>query len=384
MRLRFALSLLAPCFALACGALGSNGTPPAPGPADAALPAKDTGRPPEECEMSASLPEPPEAKPCVDRKGAPCVPGGWFCLARWSPYWNSDSGDACVSSNTKRAPKKLVWIDSYQLDAYEVSNETFKANQSQIPTPSLFCDDQRSDFDPAMPPADLREPTGWRSDEINPGREKHPRACIIRALAATYCKRIGGRLPTALEYMRAGQREAPSLRRFPWGDELPYTKDGAACPAKSGFVPNRDLGVPYTSPVDNFAGDRGPYGHYSLASNVGEWVSTCLEDLEDADLASSAPTIVDGKAVTKEACEKKVLVAGLAYNRFVAQGLTEVVVSNGRGTAFTGVGLGSLSFDFVSTGGKDPEISFFANEVRPAGNEFISNQVGFRCAYDLP
>jgi formylglycine-generating enzyme required for sulfatase activity len=392
---------LAPLIALGLGACGAvaqvnvdggpapdGGAPPAPAEDATVAPRKDGGRRdagnPEDCEMPASLPAPPTAKACADRPGAPCVPGGWFCLAKWSPYWNNDEREGCLSFSTARAPKKLVWIDSYQLDAYEVTNADYNADRLKVqsPPPPVLCDDERRDYDPYMPPAELREPTGWESDGPKANRMQHPVACIPRASAAEYCKRQGGRLPTVIEYMRAGQREAPSLQRFPWGDALPYTSDVAACEPKPGFAPNWQAGLPLSNPVDTFSGNRGPYGHYSLSANVGEWVSTCREDLDAEELQSSAPTVIEGKPATKATCGQSVLIAGLAGvplgKGLAAQSINALSIDRAKGNSagnFTPVGPALSNNGFRSVKSRD---------VGPAGDEFISNQVGFRCAYDLP
>jgi formylglycine-generating enzyme required for sulfatase activity len=373
---------------IACGgvteSISSGSVRPSGGPADVGpVPDanKDAGKDggklggPEDCDMPASLPDHPDAKQCVDRPGAPCVPGGWFCLAKWTPYWSDRNPDDCLTRADGRAPKKLVWLDAYQLDAYEVNNETYQEYRvkEQSPAPPNFCDD-RIEFDPEKPPKEQREPTDWDGGQPKVDRLKYPVACLTRQVAYEYCKYVGGRLPTALEYMRAGQREAPSLQRLPWGNDLPYTNGDIACEPRPGFSTSR-FG-PARGPVEGFTSDRGPYGHYSLVSNVGEWLATCREDLEPSGISGDAPTVVAAGEKTKLNCDKSVLIAGYSNETLVGQNIAEVVSDgNGRNQFVNQLGLQLFQLGYASAG---------AWAAGPGGNGFASNRVGFRCAYDLP
>jgi formylglycine-generating enzyme required for sulfatase activity len=355
----------------ACGRVVSDLEPGPVSPRDANKDAgKDSGKlgGPEDCDMPASLPDHPDAKPCVDRPGAPCVPGGWFCLAKWTPYWSDKNPDSCITLDERRAPKKLVWLDSYQLDAYEVTNESYQSYRLRYRSaaPPDYCQDTLW-FDPMLPPPkEKREPSGWEGGKPQPDRMKHPVACLPRVIASDYCKERGGRLPTAIEYLRAGQREAPGLQRFPWGNDQPLVEAGV-CTLKPGFSTFR-------APVDSFEGDRGPYGHYALASNVGEWVSTCREELDAADLVGATPSVVKSQAQFNDACERSVLIAGLPG--VLAQTLAEIRF-NAKARAENLVQVGGPSLQVGFSGLQD-------FDAGPRGVRFASNRVGFRCAYDLP
>jgi formylglycine-generating enzyme required for sulfatase activity len=330
---------------------------------------------PEDCDMPASLPDHPEAKPCVDRPGAPCVPGGWFCLAKWTPYWSDKDPYSCISSFDFGSPnKKLVWLDAYQLDAYEVTNEAYQEYRVRLqsPAPPDLCDDHIMILDPEMPPKELREPSGWDQGRPKPDRLTYPVACLNRGTASDFCKERGGRLPTALEHMRAGQRPAPSLQRFPWGNEVPHAPGISVCSLKPGFSPSPNV---TTGPVDAFPSDKGPYGHYALVTNVGEWLSTCREELDAPSLVSASPSVIlPSKA--KAVCDQSVLIGGYLNRSSVAQNLAEVVLdSKNRAQNVTQVGNRSFGYGYGSAG-------FW--ESGPGANGFASNRVGFRCAYDLP
>lgn len=91
----------------------------------------------------------------------------------------------------------------------------------------------------------------WVDD---PQLADHPVVNVTRADAIAFCESVGGRLPTAAEWVAAA-----GPHTWPWGD----TFDPSRCNCA-------EAGWGWTTPVH--AHDQGP-GAQDLAGNVWEWVS---------------------------------------------------------------------------------------------------------------
>lgn len=97
--------------------------------------------------------------------------------------------------------------------------------------------------------------------------DDHPVVNVTWSEAASFCERIGGRLPTELEWEYAARGGRPSSR-FPNGDVLDLTQanfDGEG---------GRDLWAA-TAPVASFPPNG--YGLFDIAGNVWEWCDAWYE-----------------------------------------------------------------------------------------------------------
>ena len=114
----------------------------------------------------------------------------------------------------------------------------------------------------------------WELDE-------QPATGVTWEMARQYCEHQGGRLPTAMEWLRAARGDDERL--YAWGDEAP--RDGERHRAnfgrfdKRGPGPGREDGHKYAAPVGVFA-ERGSsiYGIANLSDNVREWTATETAD----------------------------------------------------------------------------------------------------------
>jgi len=108
-------------------------------------------------------------------------------------------------------PRHIVRLSAYLVDRTEVSCDQyarFLEYMHQVGDPSLR---HREDRD-----SDLR-PLGWMTDKPPTGTGPLPVAGISWFAAYTYCRWVGGRLPTEAEWERAGAGARGF--HFPWGDD---------------------------------------------------------------------------------------------------------------------------------------------------------------------
>ena len=152
--------------------------------------------------QGASAPEPPPRMVYV--------PAGEFIMG-------SEIGD------DDERPQRLVHVDAFFIDKYEVSNAEFKK---------------------------FKPPHGFK-----PGEENHAVMNATWEEADAYAKWIGKRLPTEAEWEKAAR--GTDGRMFPWGNRYDITM---AALREGDRVDTAPAGV-------------SPYGCYNMAGNVWEWVS---------------------------------------------------------------------------------------------------------------
>ena len=232
----------------------------------------------------------------VNKKGMVLIPGGRFSMG-------GDDNQA----HQDEYPKHEVVVDSFWMDAHEVTNAQFaafvkatgyvttaeksvdweeikkelppgtpKPDASQLVPASLV-------FVPTQGPVSLRDVSqwwqwrqgaNWRQPE-GPGssidsRENHPVVHVSWFDAAAYCKWAGKRLPTEAEWeyaSRGGLKNAV----YAWGDENLRSGKPKANTWEGSFPYRNEVndGFYFTAPVKNYEANN--YGLYDMAGNVWEW-----------------------------------------------------------------------------------------------------------------
>jgi len=189
-----------------------------------------------------ALPHPPAT--LLGKDGAPMVlvPAGEFTMG-------SEQGD------DDEQPVHRVYLDSFYLDTFEVTNGRF----------AKFVDAIQSE-----------PPWGFADQETPVVHADRPVRWVNWLEATGYCLWAGKRLPTEAEWEKAAR--GTDGRVYPWGNEPPTAahavfglKEGAEMVSAIG---NRELG-------------RSPYGVHDLAGNLYEWVA----DWYDESVYTTQPTI---------------------------------------------------------------------------------------------
>jgi len=179
------------------------------------------------------------------KDGAPMVlvPAGEFPMG-------SEQGD------DDEQPVHRVYLDSFYLDTFEVTNGRFAKFVAAIQSepPWGFADQE-------TPVVHAEQPVRW-----------------VNWLEATgYCLWAGKRLPTEAEWEKAAR--GTDGRVYPWGNEPP-TPTQAVFGLKEG-------GADTVSPIGNRDKGKSPYGVHDLAGNLYEWVT----DWYDEAVYTPIPTI---------------------------------------------------------------------------------------------
>ncbi|MBC7935941.1 MAG: formylglycine-generating enzyme family protein [Rhizobacter sp.] len=236
--------------------------------------------------------------------GMVLIPGGTF-----------DMGGDKESADADELPKHKVQVNSFFMDATEVTNAQF--HKFIAATHYVTTAEKKPDweaFKNSLPPetekpadsllvaaslvfkqtsgpvdlndfnqwwvwevgADWKHPQGPKSD-IN-GKENYPVVHISWDDAMAYCKWAGKRLPTEAEWEFTA-RGALINNTYPWGNE-PVNRGKSKTNSWDGKFPylnEKKDGFIRTAPVKSFA--PNDYGLYDMAGNVWEWCS----DLYDHD-----------------------------------------------------------------------------------------------------
>ena len=238
------------------------------------------------------------SKTQTDNEGMVKIPTGIFMMG-------GDDKQAKIDE----LPKHQVHIDSFWLDATQVTNEQFRTFvkatgyvteagkkpdweelKKQLPEGTPKPDENKLVaaslvFTPPdhavplnnygqwwtwMPGANWQHPRGPESniDKL----DKHPVVHVSWNDADAFCKSKGKRLPTEAEW-EWGARGGLKNKPYPWGDE-PLDSGAVKANTWQGEFPyNNTLRDKYyyTSPVNTFLPNG--YGLYDMAGNVWEWVN---------------------------------------------------------------------------------------------------------------
>lgn len=166
---------------------------------------------------------------------------------------------------TDTQPIHLVYLDSYYIDKYEVTNDKYavflNVRGNQMESGTLWLDKN----------VRIHKVDGqWEAD---PGYSDHPVIGVTWYGAVAYFDWRGARLPTEAEWEKAAR--GTDDRFYPWGnDEL--NCDHA----------NQHGCVMDTTPVGSYPEGASPYGIMDMAGNVKEWTS----DWYDAQYYERSPS----------------------------------------------------------------------------------------------
>ena len=161
------------------------------------------------------------------------IPEGWFRMG-------SETG------RDDEKPVHRVWVDAFELAAYQVTNAEYGCFLAATNYPQPPC---------------------WMDANFN--HLKMPVVAVSWYEAAAYCawlSRATGklyRLPSEAEWERAARGGAEGLP-YPWGEGLPEMLPDYAERWSSG-----------PEPVGLYAAN--PYGLYNMGDNVHEWCADCYD-----------------------------------------------------------------------------------------------------------
>jgi iron(II)-dependent oxidoreductase len=115
-------------------------------------------------------------------------------------------------------------------------------------------------------------PRGWEDGKFPPGQADHPVVGISWYEAIAYASWVGKRLPTAIEWQKAGgwpdQLSSGNCNRYPWGELID--------PERANVWRS---GIGRTVSVDSFPGGATANGIYQMTGNVWEWLDDPLETI---------------------------------------------------------------------------------------------------------
>ena len=171
----------------------------------------------------------------IGHDGAPMVliPAGDFTMG-------SDKGD------DDEQPVHRVFLDSYYLDRFEVTNGRF----------AKFVEAIHSE-----------PPWGFADQETPVVHADHPVRWVNWMDATGYCLWAGKRLPTEAEWEKAAR--GTDGRVYPWGNDPPT-------PAQAVF--GLKEGAETVSPIGNREKGRSPYGVHDLAGSLYEWTTDWYDE----------------------------------------------------------------------------------------------------------
>jgi formylglycine-generating enzyme len=161
------------------------------------------------------------------------------------PAGNFSMGSS--SGNSDETPVHAVYLRSFWMDKYEVTNKKYKQ----------FCDATGRSYpvDPII---------GYFQNYPN-----YPVVDVTWSDAMAYAQWAGKRLPTEAEWEKAARGGLLGMK-YPWGDENPVTRCnyGSYSGTLTNQMANFNAGRG-TLPVGSFAANG--YGLYDMAGNVLEW-----------------------------------------------------------------------------------------------------------------
>lgn len=172
-------------------------------------------------------------------------------------------------------PYHQVFLDAYEIDRTEVTNEAYTHFLNMRSEPE---DDDDDDWDSYYYPGLVHVEVTTGFWEAGDGYEDYPIVATWWSDANSFCKAAGKRLCTEAEWEKAARGEEGNL--YPWGDDYPTCENTVMM---NGFEGGCGTGDAW--PVGSKPAGASPYGALDMAGNVWEWVA----DFFDEDYYSVSP-----------------------------------------------------------------------------------------------
>lgn len=246
------------------------------------------------------------------------IKNGTFYLGTDNPIIKTDG----------ESPKREVYLSSFYIDKYEVSNDKF---DKFIKSTSFITESEKFGwsfvFDLAVPEHIRRnitqavhgtswwlpvqgsywkEPEGPGTNVFKSNRGSYPVVQVSWNDAVAYCNWAGGRLPTEAEWEYVA-RGSKSLNRFryPWGNKLLPDGKYKANIFQGDFPTYNTVedGYQFLAPVDAY-GPQNDYGVYNMIGNAWEWVQDWYEVLQSNSNVLSPIENPQGPSFGKEKVKK--------------------------------------------------------------------------------
>ena len=147
------------------------------------------------------------------------------------------------SENKIERPPHTVFVDAFEMDQFEVTNEQFEKFVAE----TGYVTDAEKAGD-----------TSWRY--WAQGKPTHPVVKVSWNDAKAFCEWAQKRLPTEPEWEKAAR--GTDGRTYPWGNNWDANKANT-----------KEAGYRGTTTVGSFPDGGSPYGVMDMAGNVAEWTS---------------------------------------------------------------------------------------------------------------
>lgn len=164
-------------------------------------------------------------------------------------------GEFIMGTNTRwedEGPEHVVYLHSYFIDRYEVTN---------------------ADYKKFVTATGYRSPDHWRQGGYPDALAHHPVTYVTWYDALAYCQWSGKRLPSEEEWEKAAR--GTDGRQYPWGNTF-YEE-------RSNNPQNKSKG---TVPIGSYESGKSPFGLYDMSGNVWEWVDAWYQPHPGNDVPS--------------------------------------------------------------------------------------------------